>query len=119
MSSEALVATPTGILAGWEAENQVYFGHSGGGANKIESPVGAPGQGDVHRKYPTLATNARGETLFAWAEGMAWNKGGAAGWQVYDRSLHPEGTSGHAEGIPAWDVLTAFARGDNSFVVMF
>ncbi len=122
MSSEALVSAPGGTLAGWEAENQVYFGRVEAGANKIDAAIAAPDKGNtggMHRKYPTLAANARGEILFAWTEGMAWKKGGEAAWQVYDRGLRPEGSAGKADAVPAWDVLTAFARGDGSFVVMY
>lgn len=91
MSPAALVDTSAGILAGWESEKQVYFGRVAAGTIKVAGvPVGAPGIGDVsgkNRKYPALAINAHGETLFAWTEDMAWKKGGSAAWQVYDQSL--------------------------------
>jgi hypothetical protein len=118
MSSAALVATPTGVLAGWESEKQVYFGRVVAGANRVEASIGAPGNGN-NRKYPTLAMNERGESLFVWTEDMAWKKGGSAAWQVYDRSLQPEGAGGKADGVPPWGLVSAFGRPDGSFVVMF
>jgi len=124
MSSAALSLTPTGVLAAWESEKQVYLGRVAAGTGGVEESVGAPETGGVaardhNRKYPALATNARGETLFVWTENMAWKKGGAAAWQIYDRSLKPEPGAGKADGVPAWGLVAAFARPDSSFVVMF
>ena len=118
MSSEALVSSPHGVFAGWESEKQVYFGRVPAGGNKVEAPAGAPGTGN-NRKYPALATNARGETLLVWTEDMAWKKGGSAAWQAYGADLQPDGAAGKAEGVPAWGLVAAFARPDGSFTVMF
>jgi hypothetical protein len=118
MSSQALLSSPKRVLAGWESEKQVYFGRAPAGTNQIEAPVEAPGSGN-NRKYPALARNARGETLFAWTEDMAWKKGGSARWQAYDEDLRPKGAMGKAGDVPAWGLVAAFARPDGSFVVMF
>jgi hypothetical protein len=118
MSSEALLSSPRGILAGWESEKQVYFGRVSAGMNHVETQVDAPGSGN-NRKYPALASNARGETLFVWTEDMAWKKGGSARWQAYDANLRPVGPEGRADGVPAWGLVSAFARPDDSFAVMF
>jgi hypothetical protein len=118
MSSEALLSSPRGVIAGWESEKQVYFGRVPAGANSVQAPVRAPGTGN-NRKYPALAVNAHGETLFVWTEDMAWKKGGSAAWQAYDGDLRPEGTAGTAEGVPAWGLVAAVARPDGRFAVMF
>jgi len=118
MSSEALLSSARGVLAGWESEKQVYFGRVPAGANTVQTPVAAPGTGH-NRKYPSLAVNARGETLFVWTEDMAWKKGGSAAWQAYDGDLRPESAAGKTEGVPAWGLVAAFARPDGSFAVMF
>jgi hypothetical protein len=118
MSSEALLSSPQGVVAGWESEKQVYFGRVPAGTSKVGAPVSAPGKGN-NRKYPALAVNARGETLLVWTEEMAWKKGGSAAWQTYDAELSPLGAAGKAEGVPAWGLVAAFARPDGSFVVMF
>lgn len=115
MSTEAFAQGPGGILAAWESEKQVYFDRMKAGA---PAAIGAPGTG-VNRKYPALAVNSRGETLFAWTENMAWKKGGSLAWQVYDRNLTPQGRAGKTEGVPAWSLLAAFAKPDGSFAVMY
>lgn len=115
MSTEAFAQAPGGILAAWETEKQVYFRRMTAGA---PAAIAAPGTGE-NRKYPALAVNARGETLFAWTENMAWKKGGSLAWQVYDPELTPQGPVGKAEGVPAWSLLAAFARPDGSFAVMY
>ncbi|HEY4281479.1 MAG TPA: sialidase family protein [Chthoniobacterales bacterium] len=118
MSSASLVQSADGILAAWETEKQVYFGRVAQGTNELATSVGATGTG-VNRKYPALAVNSRGEVLLAWTEGMAWKKGGAAAWQVYDKDLKPEVAAGKSDGVPVWGLVAAFARPDGSFAVVY
>jgi len=118
MSSAALLPVRDGILAAWESEKQVYFGRVPSGSGTVQASTGAPGTGN-NRKYPVLATNGRGETLFAWTEYMAWNKGGSVAWQAYGRDLKPQGSPGNGDGVPKWSLVAAFARPDNSFVVVY
>lgn len=118
MSSESFATAPNGILAAWETEKQAYFGLIQPGTSKISTPIAAPGT-PINRKYPTLATNSRGETLFAWTDGMGWKKGGSVAWQVYDKDSHLENVSGKAEGVPVWSVIAAFSKPDGNFVVVY
>jgi hypothetical protein len=118
MSSESFAQAPNGILAAWETEKQAYFGLVQPGTSRISTPIAAPGV-PRNRKYPVVASNAKGETLFAWTEGMAWKKGGSVGWQVYDKDGRPEDTKGVADGVPVWGVIAAFARPDGNFVVLY
>jgi hypothetical protein len=66
-----------------------------------------------------VAGNARGETLLAWTEGMAWKKGGSLAWQIFDKRGNPQGEMGHADGVPAWSLIAAFARPDGGFAVVY
>jgi hypothetical protein len=116
MSSEFFTAASGGLFAAWESEKQAYFGRVVNG--KVEKSIAAPGT-PVNRKYPVIAGNARGETLFAWTEGMAWKKGGTAAWHVYDKDGNPEVAGGKAEGVPVWSLVAAFARPDGGFVVIY
>lgn len=118
MSSASLVQFGKQILAGWESEKQVYFGRVGHGTNTLDRVTTAPGSG-TNRKYPALATNNKGETLFAWTENMAWSKGGSVAWQKYDRNLQPEAESGKTNGVPAWSLVAAFARPDGGFSIVY
>jgi hypothetical protein len=82
------------------------------------APVAAPGMGE-NRKYPAVAGNAQGETIFVWTEGMGWKKGGGVAWQVYDKDGHATVEQGKADGVPVWSLVAAYARPDGTFVVLF
>jgi hypothetical protein len=118
MSSEAFCQDGEDVLAAWETEGQVYFARIDAATGKRSAPIPAPGAARG-RKHPTLATNARGEILFAWTEGMGWNKGGAVAWQVYDKDGKPTGAKGRADGVPVWSLVAAFTRPGGSFVVLY
>ncbi len=117
MSSEALVEGPSGVLAGWESSGQVFFGRVDPGG-RVPQPVPAPGAGSS-RKHPSLAVNARGETLLVWTEGTGWERGGSLAWQLFDAAGKPLGEKGRVEGgIPVWGLATAVARPDGSFLII-
>jgi hypothetical protein len=118
MSSESFATAKNGILAAWETEKQTYFGNIQPGTSKVSTPIAAPGS-PKNRKYPVVASNTKGETLFAWTEGMAWKKGGGVEWQAYDKDNHPQGATGKAEGVPVWGVIAAFAKPNGDFVVVY
>ena len=118
MSSASLAQAAAGVVAAWETEKQVYFSRVKAATDEIASPV--PGTGSPgNRKYPAVVVNSRNETLLAWTEGMGWNKGGVAAWQVFDQDGHPETLGGKAEGVPAWSLVGAFSRPDGSFVIVY
>ncbi|HKD06767.1 MAG TPA: hypothetical protein VKB79_12770 [Bryobacteraceae bacterium] len=118
MSSAALVHAGQDVLAGWESEKQVFFGKVDRRTHKVGSSNAAPGTGK-NRKYPALAVNRYGETLFAWTDNMSWAKGGTVEWQLYDPTLQTQGISRQADGVPAWSLVAAFARPDGNFTVVF
>lgn len=116
MSSEALVESPSGVLAAWETNGQVSYAEIDPKTLKASPPVSPPGGGG--RKHPSIARNARGETLLAWAEGTGWQRGGAVAWQLFDRAGRPVGERGRLEGgIPAWSLPTVVARPDGGFTL--
>jgi hypothetical protein len=84
----------------------------------MSTPTAAPGEANG-RKYPSVTGNSRGETLLAWAEGMKWGKGGSIAWQVFDKNGEPEGAIGHADGVPSWSLVAAFARPDGGFTLVY
>lgn len=118
MSTQALSEGPSGVLAAWESDKQVYFGRIDPATGKISQPAAAPGSTN-DRKHPAIAANARGETLLAWTEGMGWKKGGSLAWQVFDKSGKPIGEAGHAGGVPTWSLVAAYARPDGGFTVVY
>ena len=119
MSTPAPISGGTDrVLAAWETQGQVFWSAVDAATLQPGPAIAAPGQG-VNRKYPALASNASGEVLLAWAEGMGWQKGGSLAWQVFDKSGAPiRGRSG-LRGVPAWDLPAAFARADGSFAILY
>jgi hypothetical protein len=118
MSMEELSESPAGILAAWETMGNVFYGVINPSTARMSAPIAAPGEAKG-RKYPCVAGNSRGETLVAWAEGMKWGKGGSIAWQVFDRNGEPEGETGHADGVPSWSLVAAFASPDGGFTVVY
>jgi hypothetical protein len=118
MSSAAFADGPAGVVAAWETKGQVYFTRIDRATGKCSAPVAPPGGGEG-RKHPAVAVNGRGEMLLAWTEGMGWNRGGSAAWQVFDRSGKATKEHGQAEGVPTWSLVAAFARPDGGFTVIY
>lgn len=106
------------VLGAWKNREQVYFARLNTEGKALAPAVSPPGAGD-NRKYPVVYANGKGETLFAWTEGTAWGKGGSLVWQVYDKNGKPIGERGKADGVPAWSLLTAFARPDGGFGLIY
>ena len=118
MSSESFSGSPKGVLAAWETEAQAYYGRIDPATGKISAQMAAPGAGE-NRKYPAVAANPQGETIFVWTEGKAWKKGGRVAWQVYDKSGAPTVDRGAADGVPAWSLVATLARPGGGFVILY
>src|SRR5262245_52845244 len=103
MSGESLVEGQGSVLGAWDNDGQVFFAP----VDRAAAPAPAPGTA-AGRKYPSLARNAAGETLFAWTEGAGWQRRGALAWQLYDRAGKPTAEAGHLEdAIPIWGLPAA------------
>jgi len=118
MSTFAFGYGPDGVLAAWETNGQVKFTRVGVSTDRAKPPVEAPGS-IRGRRFPSLAINARGDILLAWTEGTAWNRGGSVAWQVFDRDGKPTGEGGRAAGVPVWGLVSAVARPDGRFVIVY
>ena len=115
MSTAALGRTRGGVVAGWETEGRVLFGTVAD--VEVSGRSAAPGE-LKNRRHPVIASNARGESIHAWTEGMAWKRGGTVAWQVYDAASNSL-LEGRKEGVPADGTAAVFARPDGTFVVMY
>jgi hypothetical protein len=117
MSTMALVQGPNGVTAAWDTDGQVYFTTIEPGTTEFTRPRSAPGAGG-ERRHPSLAVNARGETLLAWTEGTAWQKGGALAWQIFDQTGRPTNVKGSKErAIPVWGLPAVVAAGDGFAII--
>jgi hypothetical protein len=118
MSSASFSQSAGGVVAAWETKGQVYYARINAGTGKRSQPVGAPGESGG-RKHPAVASNAKGETILVWTEGMGWNRGGSLAWQVYDNTGKPTADSGRANGVPTWSLVAVFTRPDGGFTVVY
>ena len=118
MSTEALVEGPSGVVAAWETDGQIYFAHVKPGTSDIADLKTAPGSAP-ERKHPALAVNAQGDMLLAWTEGTGWEKGGALAWQVFDKAGKATRDKGRLDGgIPVWSLPTAAATPEGDFIIL-
>lgn len=118
MSTAFLSQGGGGVLAAWETAGQVYFDKINPSTFRISPAIAAPGPaGD--RKHPAVVENDRGATLLAWTEGTAWQRGGSLAWQVFDEHGRPSGSRGGTAGVPVWGLVTAFARADGGFTIVY
>ncbi len=118
MSTAAIGRGQGGVLLAWETKGQVYYAAVKEGAAEASTPIPAPGEGGK-RKHAVIAGNARGETVLAWAEGTAWNKGGSIAWQMFDKQGQPVAKKGEAPGIPVWSMPAVFAWPDGRFGIVY
>ena len=117
MSSAGLSEGKDGALAAWETTGQVYFASVNGSTQQLSPPQSPAGTGK--RKHPIAVSNKRGEILLAWTEGTGWAKGGAVAWQLYDSAGKPTADKGRVEGVPVWGLVTAYAKPDQSFMIIY
>jgi hypothetical protein len=115
MSSASLSESLGQILAAAETHGRVFFVRLDPETGKITAPVSP----ETQAKHPVVIGNPRGEVLLVWSEGTGWNKGGAIGWQVYDREGKPVSPKGSADGLPTWSLPTAFVEPDGDFSIIY
>ena len=116
MSTEAFAMGSDGVLAAWETETQIRFGHLTKDGTKASESQALAGN---NQKYPSLAENRRGFTLVSWTERMGWKHGGSLHWQLLDRLSHQVGEAGAADGVPVWSFLASYARRNGTFVLFY
>lgn len=117
MSSAFFSESGSGVLAAWETEGNVFFARVDPKTQSVSpavSPASAP-----RAKHPAVAGNARGEVLLAWTEGTGWQRGGTLAWQMFGPEGRPIGEINRAEGVPVWSLVSAVARPDGSFLVLY
>jgi len=102
------------VVGAWETKGQVYCMPL---TNGRQTPAAPAGGGS--RKYPAVCTNKSGQTLLVWVEGAGWQRGGSLAWQAFDTKGAAAGEPGRTEGVPVWSLVTAIARPDGSFMIVY
>jgi hypothetical protein len=116
MSSEAFAEGPSGVVAAWDNEGQMFVARMQSG--KLAGAPTSPPGGDGNRQHPALAVNKDGAMILVWVEGAGWNRGGALAWQFYDKGGNPTSTAGRRAGaIPVWGLPSAVAEADGNFTI--
>ena len=118
MSTQAFAECPNAVFTAWETKGQIFMGRIDPATGKLDQHFAAPGEGGA-RKHPAMAVNARGDVLLAWTDGTGWKKGGSLDWQVFDKAGNAKGPMGHAEGVPVWGLVAAYARTDGGFALVY
>jgi hypothetical protein len=119
MSSESLAESGAGVLAAWETAGQVYFSRIDPSTGARSAPIAAPGSG-TGRQHPAIAGDGQGRVLLAWTEGAGWQKGGSLAWQLYDKNGRPLEAKGRIAGaIPVWGLVSAIARPQGGFTILY
>lgn len=122
MSTMAFADMHNYALAAWETEGQVYYAQVEHASGKPQEPVAAPGKPN-RRRHPAIAFDGR-DVLFAWTEGMAWNKGGSLAWQIYDTKNVAQMNAktadyGRVDGVPVWSVIAAVRLSNGGFGIVY
>lgn len=118
MSTDFIARTASGILIAWETAGQVFYARLQAGTDTISRMVSPPGPA-VDRKHPVVMGNSRGETLLAWTDGTAWQRGGSVDWQIFDGAGRPLDQASGLPGLPAWDLVAASVDRNGKFTVLY
>jgi len=116
MSTAAIEPSSDGALLAWEREGQIWWAKVS--ASGVSTPRAVPGDGDG-RKHPTIAMDAAGQLLIAWAQGTAWAQGGDLVWLLFDPALQLIDTGRITTAIPPWSRAAAVARPDSGFYLIY
>lgn len=112
MSSSAILATPGAPRLAWETDGRIFTQRADADGSK-RVPVSGP-----NAKHPSLAVNARGETLVVWIAGSGWARGGSVAWTVLGGDDGPSAAKGQAGQVPAWSFAAAYAEPGGDFVIL-
>lgn len=116
MTTFAMAASPGGIVAAWETQQQIYSAVLD--ADRRSVSTATPIAGTAVRKHPSVAINAAGDQLIAWAEGTAWARGGTVAWELRSRGGDRIASGANAGVVPVWGLVSAIARPDGSFLIL-
>ena len=109
-------AAASRTIAAWETNGKIWFTELDPTGEKAREPVSPVGRS---QKHPSVAVNARGETLVTWTEGTGWEKGGAVVWQIFDAVGKPLSKINRIEGVPVWSFPAALVGSNGDFEIIY
>src|ERR1051325_1990608 len=115
MSSAYLSSADKGAVAAWETDGQIFYTTVEPKTMRVGKIESLPTS--TKKRHPSVMVNSQGETLVTWSEGTGWARGGTAYWRATDG----KGTvsEGHGEGLPAWGMVTGFAKPNGDWIVIY
>jgi hypothetical protein len=118
VATTAFAAGPDGRVAvAWETKGQVYFAPTDAPGKAVFPP--AAGYGQIRRKNPAIAVNARGETLLAWGEGAGFRPGGKLHWMIFDKTGKPTGQKGQPGEVPESSMPAVAVLPNGAFALIY
>jgi hypothetical protein len=118
MSSAFLSSDEKGAVAAWETDGQIFYTT----VDPITMSVGKIQSlpTNTKKRHPSVIENSEGETLVTWSEGTGWARGGTAYWRAMgEKPGSVSVVEGHGENLPAWGMVTGFAKPNGDFVVIY
>ena len=114
MSSMAFAENAGRVEGTWETGGKVYFEDL---TDENAKPVSAPAS-SKSQKHPRVSIASNGETLLVWTEGTGWNRGGTAGWQLYNPAGALATEKCATAGVPTWSFAAATATA-HGFLILY
>ncbi|HYD01781.1 MAG TPA: sialidase family protein [Phycisphaerales bacterium] len=118
MTTASAAPLRPGAVAAWETQQRIRWATLRADGKPVEAhDVATGGKG---QRYPAVAVDAAGRVMVAWTEGMRWNTGGKACWQVFDSAGKPiADAAGEVEGVAPWGLVAAAPRPGGGFFVFY
>jgi hypothetical protein len=117
MTTFAIAQTPDTLVAAWMVQQQIYTSDLPPGTRTPSAPSAMAGT--APRNHPAIAVNAAGDRLFAWIEGAMRSHDGSVAWELRDRTGARLASQPSAGPVPPLSLVTAVARPDGSFVIIY
>ena len=116
MTTFAMAPRGGDIVAAWETQQQIYSAVLTPESRRVSATSAM--LGTALRKHPSVAVNSDADTLYAWAEGTAWARGGTVAWELRNRSGTRLASASAVGEVPAWSLVAAVPRKDGSFLLI-
>jgi hypothetical protein len=117
MTTFAIAQAPGTLVGAWMVEQQIYTADLHPETRTPSAPSAMAGT--APRNHPAIAVNAAGDRLFAWIEGAMRSHDGSVAWELRDRSGARLASQPSAGPVAPLSLVTAIARPDGSFAIVF
>ena len=113
-SSASLSFAARHAVGAWETDNRVVAT-----LRNEQSSVPLKLTGKGKQKHPTVAVNAKGQTLVTWVEDAGWGTPGTLVCQVFNEKGDAQGDPARKTGLPAWSFGAPYLDAAGNFVVLY